>query len=385
MAKEKEGTLRKRADGKWEARCIIGYDSEGKAIRKSFYGSKPEAKKKMEAAMNQFNQGMDLISDNISILAWATEWFEIYHKPNLRPASIEITESILRLHISASPIAGYKISDIKTHHIQKYLNEIAKEKGPTTVKRIRRLLIQSLEQAKKNKLILDNPAKDTILPKTLHSGDEEETFEYLSVEEQNKLMNHLLNLEKDAKLKACVLLALGTGIRIGELCALRDSDVDLDQAVIKINGSIRWIKGELIIQPPKTKNGFREIPCPRFVIDALKTYKAYRIAEQLKAGPLYSSEPYTFFRAPLGGPTDPRNLRRSYQRLLSRLEMNSYDFHSIRHTYATRLLESGENPKTVSKLLGHHDITITLRIYSHVSEETKKSAADKLDKMFYNK
>lgn len=180
-------------------------------------------------------------------------------------------------------------------------------------------------------------------------------------------------------------MALGTGLRQGELLALNWSDIDFNARTVAVSKSIRSVKkdGKYVfeIQVPKTHNSIRTVAIPVAVIQALKNHKRNQNLEKEKTFGAYSNN-NLIFATPIGTPIDSRNLIRVYKNLLKKSNIEYRKFHSLRHTYATRLFEAGVHPKTVQKLMGHSDITTTLNIYTHVNENVKFQAVDKINSLF---
>jgi integrase len=180
-------------------------------------------------------------------------------------------------------------------------------------------------------------------------------------------------------------------MRCGELLALKWENVDLNEGVIRVQQSLTRIrvedsslKTELRFQPLKTVKSRRSIPIPQSVIAALKSHKSRQNQEKLKAGAAYNDLGLVFCTE-LGQPIDPRNLTRTFNRLLERAGIPKATLHSMRHSYATRLLEMNEHPKVVQELMGHSQISMTLDTYSHVMPEIKQAAAAKLDDLLITK
>ncbi len=375
-----EGTIRKRGNNLWEGRITIGYDEDGRQKRKSFYGStKKEVKMKMKPTEEELGAGIDLYNQPF-FYEWLTLWFDMYKKPNLKPASIELFEGVMEKYIKPSKLSELYVNEIDGLDIQVFLNGLATELSKTSIKRIRSLINNALKQAVLAKLVIYNCCEATIVPHgtEIHDFDEDEVIEFFTLHEQKQMTEYLLKKEKDKKLRAIVLLTLYTGLRLGEVIGLRESDMDLKKRELKVRGSVRRVREGLIYQKPKTKSSIRTVPIPSNVISVLREYKDFSEQQRAVSGSIYN-DCGLFFKTDIGNILDPRNVRRAFQRMLTRADLSERKFHALRHTYATRLMELGENPKVVQKLLGHSNITITLNIYSHVTEEKKESAAEKLN------
>ena len=192
---------------------------------------------------------------------------------------------------------------------------------------------------------------------------------YLTINEQNILENYIRNNMNLRNL--CILTALYTGIRIGELCALKYSDIDVINNTISINKSVQRIKDinsngnktKLVIDKPKTNSSIRVIPIPKFIVNLLMN-------------DITNINNFIFTNS--NKPKDPRSVEKYFSNLLDKLNIKHLKFHSLRHTFATRLREKKVDIKVISELLGHSDWKLTQDIYIHASFEYKKESIKEL-------
>jgi integrase len=198
----------------------------------------------------------------------------------------------------------------------------------------------------------------------------------------------LLPVIAQDRLFAAIFLAFGTGLRRGELLALRWKDVDVKagtlhvrQTLVRVtNHSVTEGEGRtrLMFHEPKTHQSRRTVPIPEECLAALHQHKARQAEEKLRLGQAYHDHGLVFCQ-PDGKPIDPRNFLRAFDKIIEQAGLPPIRFHDARHTFATLMLELGESPKTVQTMLGHSRVAITLDIYSHVSLELEKKAAAKLN------
>jgi len=202
---------------------------------------------------------------------------------------------------------------------------------------------------------------------------EKYNIEVLSRANQKKMMLYIQ--EHFTFRNLGVYICLSSGMRIGEICALTWEDIDTDNGVIHVRKTIQRIylvedglrKTELILDTPKTKNSIREIPMSRDLLKMLKPFKKI-------------VNPSFFVLTNDAKPTEPRTYRAYYKNLMKLLNMPELKFHGLRHSFATRCIESNCDYKTVSVLLGHSNITTTLNLYVHPNLEQKKKAIDQMFK-----
>lgn len=203
------------------------------------------------------------------------------------------------------------------------------------------------------------------------SKQEKKDLDVLSKADQKKFMEHLRNNFTFKNLG--IFICLSTGMRIGEICGLRWCDVDTAEGVIKVRHTLQRIyiiegetrHTELLLDTPKTANSVRDIPMSSELLKMLKSLNKvvnenyYVISNDIK-------------------PIEPRTYRNYYKKLCRQLEIPELKFHGLRHSFATRCIESKADYKTVSVLLGHSNISTTLNLYVHPNKEQKKKTIDKM-------
>jgi integrase len=202
---------------------------------------------------------------------------------------------------------------------------------------------------------------------------ENQSIEVLTRTHQKKVMNYIQ--EHFTFRNLGVYICLCSGMRIGEICALTWEDIDTDNGIINIRKTIQRIyiiedgkrRTELLLDTPKTKNSIREVPMSRDLLRMLKPFKKI-------VNPLF------FVLTNDAKPTEPRTYRSYYKNLMKQLDIPEIKFHGLRHSFATRCIESKCDYKTVSVLLGHSNISTTLNLYVHPNLEQKKKAIDQMFK-----
>lgn len=199
------------------------------------------------------------------------------------------------------------------------------------------------------------------------------SLEVLTVNNHKKILNYIRQNFTFRNLG--IYISLSTGLRIGEVCALKWSDIDMNSGTICVQRTIERIyviegknkHTELVINSPKTKNSCREIPMSKELITLVKPLKK-----------IVNSEYYVLTNEPI--PTEPRTYRNYYKHLMEQLDIPKLKFHGLRHSFATRCIESNCDYKTVSVLLGHSNISTTLNLYVHPNMEQKKRCIAKMFK-----
>ena len=276
-------------------------------------------------------------------------------------------------------LGNYYLNELNHKVIQDFLLELSKNgrkdnTGGLAEKTIKDITIIIKGSIKKG--INEDKIKHIELTFNYPKDNKENKLYVLTKREQNKITNYVL--ENINSRNIGLLISLYSGIRIGELCALRWEDVDFKKNCLTINKTIQrvYIKdknkniSKVIITTPKTKNANREIPINKDFLEILKKVKSDK-----KHYILTGNEKYV----------EPRTYRKYFNKILDELKIKHFNFHSLRHTFATNCISLGVDYKTVSELLGHANVNITLNLYVHPRYSQKKKCIDLVCKVFQEK
>ena len=300
---------------------------------------------------------------NKTIREIADAW-KVEKRPYVKQSTFAAYMLILENHIL--PFFGesneLKEADVQSFVLQKLNGGISTK----TVKDILILLKMIMKYGVKNEW-MQYYEWDIKYPTDTNS----KTIEVLSVANHKKILKHIQ--ENFTFRNLGIYICLNTGLRIGEVCALKWSDIDITAGTIAIQRTIERIyivddgkkHTELVTNTPKTKNSFREIPMSKELLALVKPLKK-----------VVNDEYYVLTNEP--SPTEPRTYRNYYKRLMKELEIPELKFHGLRHSFATRCIESNCDYKTVSVLLGHSNISTTLNLYVHPNMEQKKKCINKM-------
>jgi phage integrase len=368
----------------WRASIQIGFKNNGSPDRKQFYGkTQKEVKEKLEEYKRNMLIGNTLNKDKITLEDWFYNWLFDYKKSELKATSFTRYYNLYKNYIKNTSLGKIKLQDLKAAHLQKYYKNLLNEGvSPGTINQLNGKLKTCLGEAERQEYILKNYAKIVTLPKI----QENKEVSVLTKEQQEKLLEAI----KGHDLEMLYIIALSTGIRKGEIRGLKWSDVDFTKGEITVNRTISNIaiyeNGEivgwqLVEQSPKTKNSIRSIPLPKNVLTKLKSYKKEQNKHILYMGEAYNNHDYVFPNFD-GNLIDEKTPGRRLNTILKHIDIPPIRFHALRHTYATRLFEARVPPKTVQHLMGHSDITTTMNIYTHVMENEKLEAVDKINNIF---
>lgn len=371
--------------------ATIGRDSNGKPIRKEFYGSgKAEAEAKRDEYLNGLRNGLSKDFKEITLGKLFHSWlFEVVRiSSKIKPSTFQKYEGIYRNYIKHSDIYGLKLNDLKPIDIQRYYNKLYEKdkKSSNVIKNLNKLLKTYFQYAINEGYLLRNPCKSIVIPGNF---SKEEDSEEINPFTENEI-DAIKSIIEGHRLKALFLLGFGTGLRQGELLGLKKNDINLDKMELHVNQTIKQVniidaegnkEYKTIEQIPKTLNSLRTVPIPSKLKSTLEDHFKRQEMEKNKAGSSYTNSDYVF-TTELGKTIDARNLIKIYKKILYKANVKYRKFHSIRHTYATKLFEADVPLKTISMLLGHSDISITANIYTHVMPKQKINAAEELNNIF---
>ena len=373
MAKRRpsgDGLVRKRADGRWEGRIVVGHKEDGKPIYRSVFAEKQgDLMPKLHELKDQY-AGVELTEDSsISLGEWLGRWLEDYKKPTLRPSTYAGYSKDITNHIL--PYLGSKrITQLKTAEIQKHYNRLlesgriqdnCKGKGLSnaTVRGIHMILREALDSAVREGLIPKNPADGTSPPKIYRN--EKQVLTKDQIETFMKL------IEGDEEWYDFFYTEIITGMRQGEICGLRWEDFDREKRTLRVARSVDFVNKELVVGETKTDDGKRTIYLP----DSLW----HILAERQRQKGTFSE----WIFPNLLKPEWPLNPSRAYRQLKKLLEIGglpSIRLHDLRHTFTSHAANSGIAPKTLSEIVGHSKASFTLDHYAHVTSDMQKNAAN---------
>ena len=318
------------------------------------------------------------------------EWLYEVKFQTIKNTSKELYDKTYKNHIKNDNIMKIKINKLKKNDIQSFYNRLAKKRtGIATIKIIKIEIEGSIKYAYNNEYIIKDFSKMAIAPK---ESEEEKLKKRNKIkvftEQEEKIFIEKI---KGERLEMLYLLALGSGARQSELLALSWEDIDIKNNKIKINKIAKCQqeitkekrgKCKVVIQTPKTKSSNRTITIPKNITKKLKEYKEI---QNKKIGNINKYN--LVFCNPLGEYMSGNLVYTEFKKTIKRInkdkeQIPNITFHGLRHTYATRLFEKGISPKIIQEALGHSNISITLNIYTHISEKLKEDTGDKINYLF---
>ncbi len=353
----------KRKDGRWEGRYIKRRDTNQKAVYGYLYGKNyAEVKNKLELVKSDISKQIE-VTDSFELLV--IEWLE-GTKLKVKESTLAHYKSIVDNHII--PVLGrYKLSEIPFDCVPKYLSKLMEEGFSAKTANDILVIIKGIFKYASSKGL-----KHYCNLSYLTVKNEKSKVKTLSKSEQNKLTKYCIDSIDNRNFG--ILLSLYMGIRIGELCALRWSDIDAKERVLKISKTMLRIhndsddeilgKTKVIISTPKSNDSVRSIPIPNFIFGLIRNFQKVENAYILTNS--------------LTKYLEPRAMQYYFKSVLKKCCIDDINYHALRHTFATRCVEQGFEIKSLSEILGHSSIKITLDRYVHSSLELKRENMDKL-------
>ena len=368
-----DGMVRKRDDGRWEGRIVVGHKANGDPIFRHVYA------KTQKALTEKFHQSIECYQDveltedsRMTLGEWLDRWLAEYKDGTIRPGTLESYRNYIENYIKPQ-LGGKQVSLITTQDVQRMYRRLksggrvredaegSKRLSDSTVRHIHTMLHGAMKAAVQAHIIPKNPTESATAPKL--------NYKPMQVLSEQELDTFLHAVQKDDIWRDFFYTELMTGLRRGEICALMWRDFDAKAGTLGISRTLHS-KGQGIyaLGDTKTSQGNRTIILPESVAALLRARKKASISQWIFPQP--------------ASPELPMNPGTAYRRLKTLLEeagLPSIRFHDLRHTFATLALQNGMDVKTLSAMLGHVSAATTLDIYTHSTSDMQHAAARKID------
>ena len=377
----REGHITERSPGRWLIRYSVGTDpATGRRhrVNVAFHGDRKGAQKELRRLQKAADDGAHVDPARIAVRDWLAQWLDTI-RSEVAPKTQERYGELVR-HYLAPALGNLQLAKLAPVHIQKCYTDLAeggrrdgKPGGlaPRSRRQIHAVLSSALARAVELQLLARNPAE---VFRKRQPRIERKEMTALTVEQAQGLLAKL----RHSRVYWPVLLALTTGMRRGEVLALRWRNVDLDRGSLRVVESLEQTKAGLRFKPPKNDRT-RVVTLPAFVVDELRRLRRQQAEELLVLGERQDGATLVCARAD-GLPLQPRSLTHEFSVLMARIkDVPPVRFHDLRHSHATQLLAAGLHPKVAQERLGHSTITTTMDIYSHVTAQVHEDAAAKID------
>ncbi len=373
-----KGHIRSRGKNTWAIILDVGTSPEGKRKQRwvTVHGKKKDADKELARLLHELNTGNYVEPSKMTLKEYLERWLQDYAKPKVVGTTYERYEEIVRVHLT--PALGHLLlSKLQPLDIQSYYSwalQNGRKDGrgglaAQTVLHHHRVLRQALKHAVRWQLVSRNPADAVEPPRPFRKE-----MRVLDASQNTQLEE----AARGTHLYMPILLALATGMRRGELLAVRWHDVNLEAGKLAVRRALQQTSEGLTFKEPKTSKSRRVIDLPATVVEKLQLHRAEQMRQRELLGTVLQDDDLVC-AYPDGKPIQPDNLYTAFKTILRRAGLPEVRLHDLRHGQATMLLQLGVHPKVVSERLGHATIGITLDLYSHVLPSMQEEAAKKLD------
>ena len=345
-----EGTIYLRPDGLWVAQITL---PDGK--RKTKYSKTQKVVKEwLLAQRNALQQGLWVKDDTLTVSGFFDRFLNDTLRFKVKPKTFDSYSSLIRLHINPT-LGRLRLVELRPYHLQDlYRQKIESGLSNRTVQYIHAVIHRGLEQSFKWGIISKNVADLVEAPRP-----ERKELTIFTVEQCRIFLEGI----KDDRLYPFYALAIGCGLRLGELLPLEWQDYNFENSTVSVRRTLQRVRGKTIIGEPKSEKSRRVVAIPSFVLEVLKDRKSEGLVFSTRNGTAFS----------------PRNIQRHFANTLVKLGLPKIRFHDLRHTFATIMLSQNVHPKTVQEALGHSSIVLTLDTYSHIIPSMQKEASEKMD------
>ena len=373
-----DGTIRKRSDGRWEARIIIGHKNDGTPMYKSAFAKTQKSALKELHHLIELYRDVDLTEDcRMTLGEWLDKWLDEYMIFTVRESTLDSYRAMVKNQVKPF-IGGKQIASLTTADMQKFYNKIKKEgrvrehpiHGKTLadsmVRGVHMMLHEALDTAVKERLIAKNPTNGTTVPKC--------NYPEKQILGDSQLDTFLEAIKGEEYWDAFFYVEVMTGLRRGEICGLKWQDINFEENKLQVKRSVSVKKGGGVsIGETKTETGVRCIQMPPSVAELLKSKKQTAITEWVFPHFLHPEQPIS-----------PATAYRKLKIILKHAGLPLIRFHDLRHTFATHATHGGVDPKTLAGILGHTNASFTLDTYTHVTSDMQKAASNIVGNIMQN-
>lgn len=382
-----EGNVRKRGD-KWyysfEAAQVGG---KRKRIERVGGYSEKEAKKALRKAIDEYENGnVQIKLDKMSVADYFNYWLVNYVERNLKYNTVKNYRNILKKYIIPK-LGKYRVRTLSPEMLQEFIDDIAdnattKQGNPLAQHTVAIIFTVTKEALRRAvfpyRIIKDNPMAYVDMPKYEPQPKKtKQDLKIITLDQYRELLNYFPVADS---FHMPLVIAFNTGMRRGEICALTWDKIDLVNNTITVDSNmIQHGKGTYELASPKTKASYRTIDIGQTLVNELKEKRKSQMENQMRYGRLYDKSNFVCTEEN-GTPVLPNSIKYKAQLVQDKLHMN-FNFHSLRHTHATMLLEAGEKMKVVSERLGHSRISTTMDTYSHVTHKMRKNTVSLIEQI----
>lgn len=382
-----EGNVRKRGDKWYYSFEAAQVDGKRKRIERVGGYSEKEAKKALRKAIDEYENGnVQIKLDKMSVADYFNYWLVNYVERNLKYNTVKNYRNILKKYIIPK-LGKYRVRTLSPEMLQEFIDDIAdnattKQGNPLAQHTVAIIFTVTKEALRRAvfpyRIIKDNPMAYVDMPNYEPQPKKtKQDLKIITLDQYRELMDYFPVADS---FHMPLVIAFNTGMRRGEICALTWDKVDLVNNTITVDSNmIQHGKGTYELASPKTKASYRTIDIGQTLVNELKEKRKSQMENQMRYGRLYDKSNFVCTEEN-GTPVLPNSIKYKAQLVQDKLHMN-FNFHSLRHTHATMLLEAGEKMKVVSERLGHSRISTTMDTYSHVTHKMRKNTVSLIEQI----
>lgn len=363
------GSIWQRKDGRWEGRVYVP-QPDGTRKRKTIYGATwAECDEKRQELVRRARQGIPTPTRSAKLSEWLPYWLKRYIEPQRKRTTYAKYEMHVRLYL-VPQLGTRRLESLTTAHVRRMLAAVTQQASAATAKESHRVLRTALTAACREELISRNVAQlvpaPRVEPRELRPWTLDETLTFLEAARSDPLY-------------PAFVLAVALGLRRGEILGLHWQDVDLERRTLTVRRQLQRSTKELYVDTTKNRRA-RTIPLPLMCVAPLRWQRLRQAAQRESAGEDWQDGDYVFTTRS-GRPVEPRNLYRSFGRITVAAGLPQVRLHDTRHGCASLLFAAGVAPRTVMEILGHSQIAVTMNVYTHVSDESRREAMSHMDRL----
>lgn len=371
------GHIRRRGKQSWEIKFDLGPDpltGQRRLRYRSFKGTRREAEIKLATLIAENSKGDYVDASKETVRAFIERWVADWAASHVSAKTLERYAELLRNHVAAH-IGDVHLQKLRAVHLNELYSTLQRATGlaPRTIGHVHRVLHRALGLANRWGVVQQNVAA-LVTPPRVASIE----LELLTPAQAQAMLQEL----RGRSVYPAFVVALATGMRRGELLALRWRDVDLDGAVLRVEQSLEQTKAGLRFKSPKTKFGRRRITLPATAVAVLRDHRKAQAEQRLKLGMGKAPADSLVFATWEGKPRSPNSLTKEWGEAIQATKLPRVTLHSLRHTHASHLIASGLDVLVISRRLGHGSATIPLGVYGHLFPNKDDRAADAIEATF---
>ena len=364
------GNITRRGKASWRIKFDDPIGNERRTRYVTVRGTRKHPERELARLLSEADRGSLVEPSKLNLSDYLREWLDDAHEltPKTAERYRQLAQQQIMPHLGAIPL-----QKLKPAHVQQWHGTLLKQGGEKgrplsarTVGHAHRVLHRALQRAVEGEMLSRNVAS-TVKPPRIEAAE----IEMLTAEQINDVLAKL----EDHALYPIVALALATGMRRGELLALRWEDANLDHATLKVERSLEESDKGLRFKAPKTKHGRRAIPLSPTAVEVLREHRLRQLELRVALGQGKPEPGALVFCTVEGEPLSPDDLSRDWWRLTLTRGLPRVSFHSLRHSHASALIASGLDVLTISRRLGHGSPVVALGVYGHMFRDTGRAAA----------